>query len=80
MTVQIVGEHPMAESLRDIDFDEEEDSYCPRCGGEGYIMAADGDGSDWGEDCYAGPLDAEIECRECRGTGLRVPPSTRNSR
>lgn len=49
----------------------EDESYCERCGGEGYIMASDGDGSDWGEDCYAGPLDAEIECRVCGGTGLR---------
>lgn len=61
----------MAESLRDIDFDEEDGNFCLRCGGEGFIMATDGDGSDWGEDCYAGPLDAEIKCRVCNGTGVR---------
>jgi hypothetical protein len=33
------------------------------------IMAADGDGSDWGEDTYSGPMDAVIECRFCNGTG-----------
>jgi hypothetical protein len=67
----------MAESTPDTDYDDEHyDNCCGRCGGEGWIMAADGDGSDWGEDTYAGPLDAEIECRECRGTGFLRPPST----
>lgn len=55
--------------MAEIDYDEEYDNTCPRCGGEGWIMAADGDGSDWGEDTYCGPLDAEIKCRECRGLG-----------
>lgn len=48
----------------------EEDGYediCDRCGGDGYILAADGDGSDWGEDTYAGPMDAVIKCRHCNG-------------
>lgn len=61
------------------DFDDEYDDCCPRCGGEGWIMASDGDPSDWGEDTYCGPMDAEIECRECRGTGYLKPlaaPST----
>ena len=52
-------------------YEDEDDGACDRCGGEGYIMAADGDGSDWGEDTYAGPLDAEIKCRMCKGTGRR---------
>ena len=50
---------------------DDDDIYCERCGGEGWIMAADGDGSDWGEDTYCGPLDDEIKCRVCKGTGLR---------
>lgn len=53
------------------DFDEIDDGLCDRCGGEGWIMACDGDGSDWGEDTYCGPMDAVIECRACRGTGER---------
>lgn len=48
---------------------EEDDDLCPRCGGDGLIMAYDGDGSDWGEDTYSGPMDAVIECRHCNGTG-----------
>lgn len=51
--------------------EDDENLCCDRCGGEGWIMAVDGDGSDWGEDCYAGPLDAEIKCRVCKGTGFR---------
>jgi hypothetical protein len=63
--------------MDEIDFDEDDDR-CERCGGEGWIMASDGDGSDWGEDCYAGPLDAEIKCRRCNGSGLRrMPPRAR---
>jgi len=50
----------------------DDEPVCERCGGEGWIMASDGDGSDWGEDTYCGPLDAEIECRVCRGSGY--PP------
>ena len=45
----------------------EDNDICPNCGGEGWIMAVDGDGSDWGEDTYAGPLDAVIRCRHCNG-------------
>ena len=52
-----------------INFDDEDD-LCPRCGGEGWILEADGDGSDWGEDCYCGPDDETIECRACNGTGI----------
>jgi len=48
---------------------EDDDDTCPNCGGEGYIMAADGDGNDWGEDTYCGPSDAMIVCRHCMGTG-----------
>jgi hypothetical protein len=50
-----------------IDFleDDGDTGVCDRCGGEGWIMAVDGDGSDWGEDTYAGPLDAEIKCSVC---------------
>ena len=48
------------------DFDDQDDAHlCPVCGGEGYIMACDGDGSDWGEDIYSGPMDAVIKCRHC---------------
>lgn len=46
---------------------DEDDALCARCGGDGYIMAADGDGSDWGEDTYCGPMDAVIKCRCCNG-------------
>lgn len=53
------------------DFDEIDDDLCPRCGGEGWIMAWDGDGADWGEDTYCGPMDAMITCRVCKGTGER---------
>lgn len=49
------------------DFDND---YCQHCSVDGYIMAADGDGSDWGEDTYAGPEDAVIMCRHCGGTGV----------
>lgn len=51
-------------------FDPEDDGLCEVCGGDGYIMAADGDGSDWGEDTYAGPMDAVIKCRHCKN-GVR---------
>lgn len=54
------------------DWDAEiDDGLCDRCGGDGYIMAHDGDGSDWGEDTYCGPMDATIDCRACGGTGFR---------
>ena len=53
------------------DFDDEYDDQCQRCGGEGWIMACDGDGSDWGEDTYCGSMDATITCRACKGTGER---------
>lgn len=49
---------------------EEDDDLCPHCGGDGSIMACDGDGSDWGEDTYSGPMDVVIECRHCGGTGI----------
>lgn len=49
---------------------EEDDGLCAVCGGDGVIMACDGDGSDWGEDTYSGPMDAVIECRHCKGTGV----------
>lgn len=65
----------MTESLRDIVFEDDDDGCCERCGGEGYIMAADGDASDWQEDTYCGPLDAEIKCRVCNGTGSRAQPN-----
>jgi len=51
----------------DDDFSEFDE--CPRCGGDGYIMAVDGDPSDWGEDTYCGPEDASILCPECKGKG-----------
>lgn len=51
--------------------DDDSDRYCDRCGGEGVIMAWEGDGSDWGEDTYSGPMDAVITCRACGGTGMR---------
>lgn len=68
----------MAETLREIDFDHDdlEGDCCTNCGGEGYILAADGDGTDWGEDTYAGPLDAEIKCRHCNGLGFFRRTST----
>lgn len=47
--------------------DDDESDLCDVCGGEGVIMAYDGDGSDWGEDTYAGPMDAVIKCRHCNG-------------
>ena len=47
----------------------EEPNLCSVCGGEGFIMAWEGDGSDWGEDTYSGPMDESIECRHCKGTG-----------
>ena len=51
------------------------DDECPVCGGDGYIMASDGDGSDWGEDTYSGPMDAVIKCRHCNGAETwRVKP------
>lgn len=50
--------------------DDDSDRYCDRCGGEGVIMAWEGDGSDWGEDTYNGPMDAVITCRACGGTGM----------
>ena len=50
---------------------EEIDAYCDRCGGDGAIMAWEGDGSDWGEDTYSGPMDEVITCRACGGTGMR---------
>lgn len=46
-----------------------EDYLCPNCGGDGVIMAFDGDGSDWGEDTYSGPMDDVITCRHCNGSG-----------
>ena len=45
---------------------EDEDGACWNCGGEGYIYAEDGDGSDWIEDTYAGPEGAMIKCRHCK--------------
>lgn len=62
------------------DDDYEDDDTCPRCGGEGWIMACDGDPSDWGEDTYCGSLDAEIKCRECRGTGYLLPLASTTKR
>ena len=53
----------------DIDYETIDDYACEHCGGDGYIMAVDGDGSDWGEDTYAGPEDAVITCRFCGGSG-----------
>ncbi len=51
------------------DWEYDEDDTCPRCGGEGWIMASDGDPSDWMEDTYCGEEDAVIQCRRCNGTG-----------
>ena len=62
---------PSSEEERDEFFDDGLDDDCPRCGGEGWIMAGDGDPSDWGEDTYCGSMDDAITCRECRGTGVR---------
>lgn len=45
--------------------EDEDDGLCPVCGGEGFIMAYEGDGDDWGEDTYSGPMDAVIPCRHC---------------
>ena len=53
------------------DLDDGDDGLCDRCGGDGYILACDGDGSDWGEDTYSGPMDAVIKCRVCNGGGSR---------
>jgi len=54
--------------------DDEDYADCVYCGGEGYIYAVDGDGSDWGEDTYAGPLDAVIPCRHCAAIrALKLP-------
>jgi hypothetical protein len=50
---------------------EDENDLCDRCGGDGVIMAWEGDGSDWGEDTYSGPMDAVIKCRACNGGGMR---------
>lgn len=50
--------------------DPDEEGLCARCGGDGYLLACDGDGSDWGEDTYAGPMDAVIKCRCCNGGNL----------
>jgi hypothetical protein len=57
----------MSDTEKMHDFDDPDESVCWVCGGEGYIMAADGDGSDWGEDTYSGPMDAVIKCRHCNG-------------
>lgn len=46
-------------------WDYDEDEACPRCGGDGYILASEGDPSDWGEDTYCGPEDDCIPCPEC---------------
>lgn len=48
----------------------DDDDLCAICGGDGYILACDGDGNDWGEDTYSGQMDAVIECRHCKGTGV----------
>lgn len=50
------------------DDEDGEVGICGRCGGEGFIEYADGDPSDWGEDC---PSEENhlIPCRECNGTG-----------
>lgn len=64
----------MAESLRDIDFDDELDGdCCPRCSGEGWMMESDAGPSEWGEDTYCGPEDSTITCPECKGTGYLAP-------
>lgn len=61
------------------DLDYEDDDTCPRCGGEGWLMAEDGDPSDWGEDTYCGAVDATITCRQCKGTGV-IRPMERSSK
>lgn len=53
-----------------LDSEFDDDNLCPVCGGEGFIMAWEGDGSDWGEDTYSGPMDESIQCRHCNGTGV----------
>lgn len=49
------------------DYADDDEHLCERCGGEGYLLACDGDGSDWQEDTYSGPMDAVIKCRCCNG-------------
>ena len=49
--------------------DEVLENLCQHCGGEGWLLAEDGDGSDWQEDTYAGLAGAEIKCRYCKGKG-----------
>lgn len=52
--------------------DYDDDAHlCPVCGGEGFIMAYEGDGSDWGEDTYSGPMDAVIKCRHCNNGSIK---------
>jgi len=57
--------------MTNVDHDEDyrDDWPCPRCLGYGWIMAMDGDPSDWGEDTYCGPEDASMVCPECKGKG-----------
>lgn len=68
--------YPVAETLREIEFEDEDSDCCPRCGGEGWIDAVDGDPSDWGEDTYCGPEDASLKCRDCNGEGYFRRTST----
>ena len=51
-------------------YDYDESDECDRCGGNGYIMEAEGDPSDWMEDTYCGADDEVIVCRKCNGTGV----------
>jgi hypothetical protein len=62
-TVSTKPQGTRAEWIGDDEYDE--DDVCQRCGGDGYIMASEGDPSDWGEDTYCGPEDAVMACPDC---------------
>ena len=55
---------------QDDDLYDGQDYECSRCNGEGWILEADGDPSDWQEDTYCGPDDSVITCRACKGKGV----------
>lgn len=63
--------HPMT-TEPDWDYEYDMRDICQDCGGEGWIEAADGDPSDWGEDTYCGAADEVITCRHCNGSGVRA--------
>lgn len=49
----------------DID-DDDDESPCSLCGGEGAIMLSDAGPGEWGEDCFC-EVDRPITCPECKG-------------